>query len=61
MALTYEEIRERLKRLDEILLLEVLNISSEEIVDRFGDLIEDKLDELEPELEDLQESENKDS
>ncbi len=40
---TFEEICEQLKGTDEITLLEVLNISSEEIVERFQDLIELKL------------------
>jgi hypothetical protein len=52
MPLTIPEISERLKRIDEISLLEILNISSEELVDRFQDLIEEKADELEQELED---------
>lgn len=52
MTLLYEEIKERLKRLDEILLLEVLGITSEDLVERFADLIEDRMDELELELED---------
>lgn len=39
-------------RLDEVLLLEVLNISSEDIVERFTDFIEAKLDILVEELED---------
>jgi hypothetical protein len=43
---------ERMSRLDEITLLEVLNISSEEIVERFADKIEDKFDELEIDLDD---------
>jgi hypothetical protein len=43
---------ERMARLDEITLLEVLNISSEEIVERFADKIEDKFDELEIDLDD---------
>ena len=55
MALTYEETKERLKRLDEVTLLEVLEISSEDIVERFGDLIEDKLELLEEELDDEEE------
>ncbi len=37
---------ERMSKLDEITLLEVLNISSEELVERFADKIEDKFDEL---------------
>lgn len=51
MSLTFEDIRERLKILDEITLLEVLDISSEDLVDRFADKIENKLLELEVELE----------
>lgn len=43
---------ERMSRLDEITLLEVLNISSEELVERFADKIEDKFDELEIDLDD---------
>jgi hypothetical protein len=39
-------------RLDEVLLLEVLNITSEDIVERFTDFIENKLDSLVEELED---------
>jgi len=52
MALTFEEIKERLKRLDEVTLLEVLNISSEDLVERFDDLIESKQEELEEDLDD---------
>jgi hypothetical protein len=40
--LTSEDVRDRLKQLSEIDLLEILEISSEEIVDRFDDKIEDK-------------------
>ncbi len=57
MAMTFEEVRERLKRIDEVLLLEVLNINSEDIVERFADIIEDKLEELESELEELSDEE----
>jgi|TARA_E500000318_G_scaffold47818_1_gene44994 hypothetical protein len=52
MALTIHDICDRLKNLDEISLLEVLDISSEDIVDRFNDKIEEKADELEEELRD---------
>lgn len=55
MSLTFEDVRDRLKNLDEITLLEVLDISSEELVDRFGDRIEDRLIELQLELEDEKE------
>ena len=43
MALTFEEIKERLKRLDEVDLLEILDISSEEILDRFEDVLMDRI------------------
>lgn len=48
---TFEEICEQLKETDEITLLEVLNISSEEIVERFQDLIELKLTFFQRDLE----------
>jgi hypothetical protein len=44
--LTLTEINERLKALDEVDLLEVLGITSEDLVDRFSDVIEDKIDKL---------------
>lgn len=47
MSLTLEEIKERLKRWDETVLIEELGIRSEAIVDRFEDLIEDQVDRLE--------------
>lgn len=50
MSLTFEDVRDRLKNLDEITLLEVLDVSSEDIVDRFADRIEDRLITLEEEL-----------
>lgn len=40
--LTLTDVKERLKKLDETTLLEILEISSEEIVDRFEDKIEDR-------------------
>ena len=51
MSLTLEDIKERLKKIDEITLLEVLDIDSEELVERFLDKIEDKADTLEEELQ----------
>lgn len=44
MSLTLEEVKEKLKQLDETSLLEILEIDSEEIVERFSDKIEDKED-----------------
>ena len=52
MSLTLRDIMERMAKLDEITLLEVLDISSEEIIDRFADKIEDKFEELEIDLDD---------
>jgi anion-transporting ArsA/GET3 family ATPase len=51
MALTLEELKSRLTRIDEISLLEVLDIDSEMLVERFWDLIERKHDELEEDFE----------
>jgi len=51
MALTLRDILERLAQLDEITLLELLNITSEDIVERFIDVIEDQADRLEKEVE----------
>ena len=57
--LTLNELCERLKHIDEISLMEVLEINSDEIVDRFVDKIEDRMDVLqldfEAELEELEE------
>ena len=47
MAVTFKELCENLKEIDEVTLLELLNISSEDIVYHFQDKIEDKIDELE--------------
>jgi len=43
---------EKLKREDEVTVMELLQISSEELVDRFQDKVEDKLQYLEHELND---------
>lgn len=51
MPLTLIEIKYRLTQIPEVDLLELLDISSEDIVERFSDLIEDKADELEKEVE----------
>ena len=51
MNLTFEEVKEKLHRVDEITLLELLDISSYDIVQRFEDLIEDNLEKIEREIE----------
>lgn len=50
MPLTLEEIKERMKRWDELTLLEELSIRSEDIVERFEDYIEDQADRLEQQV-----------
>jgi hypothetical protein len=49
--MTFKDLCDRLKRLPEIDLLEVLDISSEDLVDRFEDFVEQKRDYLEDDLE----------
>lgn len=50
--MTLPELKERLaKAYDEITLLELLNISAEDIVEKFSDEIEEDQDRLEQELE----------
>lgn len=50
--LTLRDVIDRLKQLDEISLLEVLNITSEEIVQAFEERIEERYDYLRVDLED---------
>lgn len=40
ITLTLPELKERLKRLDEVSLLELLDISSEDLIESFSDIIE---------------------
>ena len=47
MALTLEEIKERMKRWDELSIIEELDIQSNDLVERFDDYIEDQVDRLE--------------
>ena len=49
--MTFNELCERLKELEETLLLEVLEINSHQIVDRFNDIVEQKREYLEDDLE----------
>lgn len=50
--LTFADVCDRLKQQDEISVLEVLEINSEELVDRFRDRVEEKFDYLVEDLED---------
>lgn len=46
MTIMFEELKDKLKWLDEVTLLELLDITSEDIVDRFFDVIEEKQEKL---------------
>jgi hypothetical protein len=49
--LTLYEVTEKLSRLDELTLLEFLDISSEDIVNKFINRIQDRLEEISEDLE----------
>ena len=50
-TITFEELKEALKRLDEVSLLELLGIQSDDLVERFDDVIEKKQEYLIKELD----------
>jgi hypothetical protein len=53
MPLTLEELKEKLaEQIDEITLLDILGITSYDLVQRFEDVIEDKFEKLEKEVDD---------
>lgn len=52
MTLTTNDINDRLGQMDEVSLLEILEISSEDLVARFQDKIEAKRSYFEEDLED---------
>ena len=51
--LTLDELKERLSNLDEVTLLEVLDIHSDELVEAFEDRIEENIDKLKRILNDF--------
>ncbi len=51
LNITFEELKEALKRLDEVSLLELLGIQSDDLVERFDDVIEKKQEYLTKELD----------
>jgi len=51
LNITFEELKEGLKRLDEVSLLELLGIQSDDLVERFDDVIEKKQEYLIKELD----------
>ena len=52
MSLTLEDVKEKLKTMPEVDLMEVLELTSEDIVNRFPDVIEERLDYFIEDLED---------
>lgn len=59
MAVTLEELKERIaNHLDEATILEVLQITTEELVERFEDKIYDRYDTLVGDLFDEEEAES---
>lgn len=51
MTLTFEELKEKLQNVDEVTLLELLEIRSDDIVERFEDFIEEQQEKLMREIE----------
>jgi len=51
--LTSYEAKEKLMLLDESIIMELLEIDTEMLLDRFHDLIDSKLEQLTPHLEEL--------
>lgn len=56
MSLTFADMLDRLKHIDETSLLEILNISAEDLVERFEDRIMERWDQLEEDLSDEEET-----
>ena len=46
VTLTLPELKERLKSLDEVILLELLDVASEDLVETFSDIIENNYNRL---------------
>ena len=51
MSITFEELKEKLQSVDEVTLLELLEIRSDDIVERFEDFIEEQQEKLMREIE----------
>ena len=56
--ITLTELQDKLKREEETSLMEILEISSEDIVERFYDKIEERYEQLSEEFEESEEEEN---
>ena len=53
MSMTLEELKERLRALDETHVLELLQLESHDLVDRYEDIIINKFSILENEIEEI--------
>ena len=53
MSMTLEELKERLRALDETHVLELLQLESHHLVDRYEDIIINKFSMLENEIEEI--------
>ena len=51
--ITLQELKEKLTKLDEVTLLETLQLTSEDLVNRCGDIIESKYEELIGEFDEI--------
>ena len=50
--LTLEELKEKLMQVDEVTLIELLELTAEDLVNRCGDLIEQQYETLESQFDD---------
>lgn len=50
MNLTLAELKEKLMQFDELDLIELLGLTSEDILERFEDIVEDKFEILQKEI-----------
>jgi anion-transporting ArsA/GET3 family ATPase len=57
MTLTLEDLKDKLKQVDNVILLEVLEISSDELVEAFVEHIEQLYDQLVTDFDDEDENE----
>ena len=51
--ITLDELKEKMMRLDEVTLMETLELTSSDLVNRFSDIIENKYEELIGEFDEI--------
>lgn len=61
MNLTIHDLKERLAKCEETYLMELLGLTSQDLVDRFDDRIEEDFDRLMSELEDFGEEDEEEN